>query len=124
MDAAQIQIDRDRNRWVDRGRSYKVLIDGETAGEVRCGESRSFEVSPGRRQLCLKIDWTVSKTIDFDLDPGGEARFRCGPSRPSLLGQLLGMLRITPYIRVSPETIPNADPAWSGPRPRVDIHLT
>jgi hypothetical protein len=101
MDAAQIQIGRAHNRWVDRSRAYKVLIDGEMVGEVRHGESRDFQVPPGRHQLRLKIDWTSSKTIDCELGAGDEAKFRCGPSRP-FLGQLLGILRITPYVELSP----------------------
>jgi hypothetical protein len=102
MDAAQIQIGRVRNRWLDRGRAYKVLIDGEMVGEVRHGESRGFQVPPGRHQLRLRIDWTSSQTLDCDLSAGDEAKFRCGPSRPFLIGQLLGMLRISPYIELSP----------------------
>jgi hypothetical protein len=100
MDAAEIKIDRDRNLWVDRARAYKVLIDGEIAGEIRHGESRSFNVPPGRHQLRLKIDWAMSKSMDIDLPSGAQATIRCGPARPFLLGQLLGTLKISPYIRV------------------------
>jgi hypothetical protein len=101
MGPAKIHIDRDCNRWVDRFRVYKVLIDGEPAGEIRRGESRCFKVAPGRHQLRLTIDWTASETIDLDLEPGVETRVQCAPSRYPPLGQLLGMLRISPYIRLS-----------------------
>lgn len=105
MNASKIQIARAANRWVDRGRAYKVFINGETVGEVRRGESRSFEVPPGRHQLRLKIDWTSSNTLDCELGAGEEAMFRCCPSRPFFIGQLLGMLRVIPYVELRPEHI-------------------
>jgi hypothetical protein len=53
---------------------------------------------PGSHELSLRIDWTRSKTMILELRSGEGAYVRCGPSRPLLLGQLLGILRIKPYI--------------------------
>jgi hypothetical protein len=37
MKVAEIYINRDRDRWADRVRAYKVVVDGETAGEIQRG---------------------------------------------------------------------------------------
>ena len=85
MEAASIQIDRDANFWMDRGRAYHVLIDGQDVGAIRRGESKSFDVLEGRHEVFLKIDWVRSKSIVLNLDQGEKATLVCRARNPFLV---------------------------------------
>lgn len=84
MEPASIQIDRDADLWADRFRAYHVLIDGQDVGEIRLGESTAFEVSEGRHEVFLKIDWVRTKSIVLNLDQGEKAKLSCGARTPIL----------------------------------------
>jgi hypothetical protein len=98
MPDSAIHIERDQNLWIDRARAYKVVIDDQPMGEIRRGQSAEFVLPPGPHELSLRIDWTRSEMIVLDLTSGQDAYFQCGPSRPLFFGQLLGILRIRPYL--------------------------
>jgi hypothetical protein len=49
----------------DRLRAYKVIVDGNTAGEIRNGETMEFPISSGQHDLLFKNDWCGSKTTQF-----------------------------------------------------------
>jgi hypothetical protein len=66
---ALLKIVRDSG-YADRLRAYKVVVDGNTAGEIRNGETKEFPVSSGQHDLSLKIDWCGSKTIRFTIADG------------------------------------------------------
>jgi hypothetical protein len=48
----------------------KVVVDGQTAGEIRNGETKEFPISCGQHNVSLKIDWCGSKTIQFTVAEG------------------------------------------------------
>ena len=66
---ALLRIARDSG-YADHFRAYKVVVDGETAGEIRDGETKEFSISGGRHNLTLRIDWCGSKTIEFAVVEG------------------------------------------------------
>ena len=51
--------------YADRARAYKVVVDGQTVGEIRNGETREFPITSGQHDVSLKIDWCGSKIISF-----------------------------------------------------------
>ena len=71
---ALLRIVRDSG-YADRLRAYMVVVDGETTGEIRNGETREFAVSGGQHDLALRIDWCGSKTIQFSVVEGNVATF-------------------------------------------------
>jgi hypothetical protein len=77
VDEATIAVVRAPTRWVDRGRHYEVVIDGACVGRLRSGEAAAFEVTPGKRQVFIKIDWVRSRTIEVRLSPGQRVELRC-----------------------------------------------
>jgi hypothetical protein len=54
---SQITLKRLRRPIGDVLRSYKVVIDGNADGEIRRGETKTFDVPPGRHDIHLEIDW-------------------------------------------------------------------
>ena len=69
----------------DRGRSYKVELDGEVIGKIRSGETVDFVVDPGHRRLRIRADWTGSQILSFDIHKSAVASFECQPNGHSLL---------------------------------------
>ena len=66
-------------RGPDLFRAYHVLVDGADIGEVRRGQSRLFDISTGRHEVHLVIDWARSPSIDIDLVSGETAKLVCWP---------------------------------------------
>jgi hypothetical protein len=60
----------------DALRSYQVVIDGQTCGKVKPGQTRSFPVSDGAHTVRLKISWCSSPTIAFSV-VNSRASFAC-----------------------------------------------
>lgn len=80
MTGSTIEIEREAGHWTDRGRAYKVLVDGSEAGEVRQGESKSFAVEPGSHEVQMKIDWCRSRPENVEVGAGEPARLMCRPA--------------------------------------------
>jgi hypothetical protein len=99
---ASIKITRDPAVWRDRGRAYKVLIDGVQAGAVRHGETFVASVDPGTHSVRLKIDWTGSQEVQVTVAPGDTASLVCAAGGSSWTA-LLDALSRRPYISLRPE---------------------
>jgi hypothetical protein len=81
--SAYVEIERDANRWRDRARAYRVLVDGTEAGKVLWGSTWRLSVPPGGHRVRLAMDWARSPEVEFDVQPGETACFRCGPNAGS-----------------------------------------
>lgn len=71
-----IRIKRDTG-FADRFRAYKVILDGNVIGEIKNGQQVEFDVSSGKHQLNLKIDWCRSNIVDFEMNQD-IVEFECG----------------------------------------------
>lgn len=78
--SARIIFIRPRTLWRDRGRSYKLLIDGQVCGEIRHGQELSIEVSPGHHVVQARISWTGSPPVAFEVAAGQTVRLRVQPA--------------------------------------------
>jgi hypothetical protein len=81
--AAQITLKRLRRPIGDVLRTYKVVIDGDTVGEIRRGETKTFAVAPGRHEIQLEIDWASSRRLDLNLSSGDVATLTCSARPPN-----------------------------------------
>jgi hypothetical protein len=76
---ARIHLRREKTRLVDPARAYVVALDG-SEGEVdriRNGAAMDLEVSPGRHEVQLRIDWCRSRPQKVDLGAGDVADLVC-----------------------------------------------
>lgn len=80
---AQIALKRLRRPLGDILRTYKVVIDGSTVGEIRRGETKTFDVPPGRHEIQLQIDWASSRRLDLNLSSGDVASLECSARPPN-----------------------------------------
>ena len=74
---AQISLRRLRRPLGDMLRAYTVVIDGNTVGDIRRGETRTFDVAPGRHEIRLEIDWAKSRNLELNLSSGDVASLAC-----------------------------------------------
>ena len=72
-----IKIKRDSG-YVDRLRAYKVVVDGNVVGEIKNGQQIELDVSQGKHELFLKIDWCRSNVVEFESDGSSDIEFECG----------------------------------------------
>ena len=68
------------NKYPDRMRNYKVVLDNNCLGEVGGGETKIFEVAQGKHTIYLKIDWCRSNKLDFYVSENEVLEFDCGSS--------------------------------------------
>ncbi len=59
-------------------RHYDVYINNLFVDKIADGEEKSFEVSPGEKDIYLRLDWAKSKKMTFSLKPGENKRLLCG----------------------------------------------
>lgn len=76
---AEIELIRPNGYRVDRGREYRVDIDGQKVGNIKTGETKVFSLSPGAHEVQLKQDWASSEKLQVDLDDKDRAQFVCAP---------------------------------------------
>jgi hypothetical protein len=74
---SSIKIKRNK-KFVGSFISYKIILDGESAGYINNNKSISIMVNPGHHFLKLKVHPSSSPQIDFDINPGEEITFECG----------------------------------------------
>jgi hypothetical protein len=79
MATTRIRLERARGGYADALRSYRVLLDGAVAGQVKRGQTLVLETEPGTHQVQLTIDWARSEPVDVQVQPGQEAHLRCWP---------------------------------------------
>jgi hypothetical protein len=94
---SQITLKRLRRPIGDVLRTYKVVIDGNTVGDIRRGETKTFDVPPGRHEIHLEIDWAKSRDLELNLSSGDVASLTCS-ARPPNAG--LAALASKNYIKL------------------------
>jgi len=79
------QITLKRLRWPpgDVLRTYEVVIDDTKFGGIRRGETKAFDVPPGRHEIHLEIDWAKSRNLELNLSSGDVASLTCSARPPS-----------------------------------------
>lgn len=66
--------------WADKLRAYRVLVDGQVAGEVREASTLVVAMTPGPHTVQLRIDWCTSPEIRVMAQPGRTLEASCGTS--------------------------------------------
>ncbi len=61
------------SEWNNKGRNFRLFIDGTEIGKISDGETKEFELKSGKHRFYAKIDWCKSKTIDFELSENENA---------------------------------------------------
>lgn len=68
------------NLFRDELRGYKIIIDGNYCGSIKCGETKYIDIDPGNHTIYLTIDWCRSNKVDFDISENERIKFKCGNS--------------------------------------------
>lgn len=65
---AKIILNR-KGEWMNRARTFKVLIDGQKAGTIKNDSAEEFLVEPGEHTIRCTIDWCSSPETTIHLGP-------------------------------------------------------
>jgi hypothetical protein len=79
-DSATIAVSRSANKWKDRLRGYRVVVDGETVAQVKRGQRVDLPVKPGEHLVHLEVDWCRSPEVRVNAVAGEVVELFCGPS--------------------------------------------
>jgi hypothetical protein len=72
-----ITVRRGNDIWMDRNRRYKVMIDGQSVGQLRKNQSESFEVTSREHRVRIRIDFLKSNELTASLEEGQTLEFEC-----------------------------------------------
>ncbi len=73
MEAQSRIVLRRSSEWINRLRSFKVIIDGQQLGSIANGATSDFRLSPGKHLVQCKVDWCGSRAFEVDLKEGENA---------------------------------------------------
>lgn len=73
--------------WRDRFRDYCVVVDGKRIGSIKDGGAFNTSIEPGVHTIRLRIDWTGSPAIEFEVKDDAPIEFVCS-ARPALFAAL------------------------------------
>jgi hypothetical protein len=90
-----IRLSRDSG-YADRTRDYKVVCNSQVIGKISNGETRVFDVSEGKHELYLKIDWCRSNKVLVDVVPGTQVEVHGGSSLRGM--KLLGIFFLPIFL--------------------------
>jgi hypothetical protein len=100
-DSATVVFHRPAGIWRDLLRSYRLYLDGQVCGKIRRGREVPVVVSPGYHVAQVRIDWTGSPEVAFEIDAGQTVWLRVDPAGNALQGwQMFGA---TTYLKLSLE---------------------
>jgi hypothetical protein len=91
-----ITITREKARWRDRARAYKLKIDGAEAGEIRSGETLRVPLASGMHRVGLSLDWCTSPELQLSGDQ--DHVLRCAAGGNSLMAGIDVIFRPNRYI--------------------------
>ncbi len=61
------------SEWMNRARSFKVMIDGQQAGSISNGGTEEFKLEPEQHKIFCKVDWCSSREFDVNIAAGETA---------------------------------------------------
>lgn len=102
--AGTIHIHRRGGRYRDATRKYKVLVDGNVAGDVKAGHDLAVPAEAGRHVVRLKIDWCRSQDVEVDVPEGGEVHLDCRPNAGAWRALWDVTVGLTKYITLEPRS--------------------
>jgi len=82
---ASFVIRRREVAWQDRGRSYRVIVDGKELAQIANGAEMQIPVKPGKHLVQLKIDWCQSEALEVNVETDQPLVLECGPNSTPLL---------------------------------------
>ena len=98
-----------KSEFVNRARSFKVMIDGQQAGTIRNGGAEEFHLTPGQHQVICKIDWCSSREYSVDIKEGETTYLQVGSAMKyywHLATPLLIFLGINLYLTITKQPKP------------------
>ncbi|HYM93700.1 MAG TPA: hypothetical protein VET23_06150 [Chitinophagaceae bacterium] len=69
-------IVRRSSEWMNRLRTYKIIINDNQVGTVKNGGTEEFSVNPGVNSVQCKVDWYSSQPVSLDIKEGETAYLR------------------------------------------------
>ncbi len=70
------------NEFSNYIRSVEIHLDDKKIGSIKNGESKTFEVAPGKHVLKAKIDWCTSNEIHLEIDLEETLRYNLTGTNP------------------------------------------
>jgi hypothetical protein len=74
---AELTVSRSPQRWPDRLRGYRLVVDGKSVASLKRGQSVSVPVQPGHHRIWMRIDWCRSRILDVELGDNERVVLTC-----------------------------------------------
>lgn len=95
---SEIVIRRTNAGWQDRGRNYRVVVDGKELARVANDSSVKIPIAPGNHSVRLQIDWCQSPQLHVVVTEGNPLELECGPNSTPFVALIYVTLLRKRYI--------------------------
>jgi hypothetical protein len=75
-----VHFSRPSWKYRDAGRSYTIEVDGVDRGTIKAGGTLLLEVPAGAHVVRARIDWSGSRHLNINTEPGQTAYVRIEPN--------------------------------------------
>lgn len=79
------------DEYINRMRTYMILIDGQQVGTIANGETKDFTTTAGQHTVTAKIDWCSSPVVLMDMNDHQIESFKVGGFKNSQLLMPIGL---------------------------------
>jgi hypothetical protein len=94
VESSRISLKREQ-QYADSLRKYTLFLDGKESGTISKDEEKKIQISPGKHNIELKIDWCTSNKLEFEIKPNQKLNFFCGSNLKGFKLFFLSLLYIT-----------------------------
>jgi hypothetical protein len=85
---SQIVVRRTKSLWQDRGRAYRILVDGREVACIENDSSVEIRVLPGSHFVRAQVDWCQSPELRVEVKVDDSVALECGPNSTPFLALL------------------------------------
>ena len=98
---SKISINR-TSEFNNRARNYGLYIDSKKVDAISNGQTKEYEIEPGKHEIYFKIDWCSSQTLLFELKENETKIFKVGSFKyGKYLTPIMGIILILHFILLS-----------------------
>lgn len=83
-------------------RMFKVLVDGDITGRIAAGETTHIELSTGKHEVAVQVDWCKTDPVSVDIDGSRNTALVCGSTYNDWKCMFMFVVDPKNYLYVSP----------------------
>ncbi|TVO76926.1 TIR domain-containing protein [Sedimenticola selenatireducens] len=69
-------------------RQFTITVDNKAVGTIKAGQSKQFQLPPGKHAVGVKLDFYKSEPLQLTLNPNDDISIECGDRSPETIKEI------------------------------------